>query len=289
MPATSAAQLGAGGATFRFDCLNVFATGPVDGPFPDALPMQRDVRIRFLARIAGTDGRGDSLLLLRESEVTPGGAVHEHDMPADVPMFEQLVDAEGRILRSSMGPAHVPGFNATPWGSGTHCVGCHAGHSALPVAASYKSGKYTNASPSARVTASGSAPGSSPRAVADRRTRGAAPEVAWIGATPGDSLSLEWRWPIEVREVVLYAVRHDRATRTDLTLGGCELTLLRQGREVGRRAVRGPLRPEGTRVAIDDVAVDELRVRPLAPRGRVAGIATTGLAEVETLARLVEE
>src|SRR5262249_37437097 len=36
-----------GGTTVRFDCLNVFANGPVDFPIPDAPAPGRDLHIRF--------------------------------------------------------------------------------------------------------------------------------------------------------------------------------------------------------------------------------------------------
>src|SRR5262249_991741 len=81
--------------TFRFDCLNVFANAPLDQPFPDGIAMQRNVKIRFYATLArpSTEG-GDTAVLVREAALSPSGGVHESDMPADVPMFEQLVDGE---------------------------------------------------------------------------------------------------------------------------------------------------------------------------------------------------
>jgi hypothetical protein len=47
-------------------------------------------------------------------------------------MFEQVVDRSGHVLMSASGPAHVAGFNASAPGE-RRCVGCHVGHSALPV------------------------------------------------------------------------------------------------------------------------------------------------------------
>jgi hypothetical protein len=134
LPLTRADQLERPVASFRFDCLNVFANAALDRPFPLAPPLQRDVRVRFYATLARPAALGgDTVVLVRESRVTPAGGVHEEDMPADTPMFEQLVDARGHVLRGARGPAHVPGLNFARFGSGTKCVGCHAGHSALPV------------------------------------------------------------------------------------------------------------------------------------------------------------
>jgi hypothetical protein len=50
-------------------------------------------------------------------------------------MFEQLVDADGRVLRSADGPAHVAGFNSGRAGATAACVGCHTGHSTIVVKA----------------------------------------------------------------------------------------------------------------------------------------------------------
>jgi hypothetical protein len=291
LPLTHVDQLHDLRNTFRFDCLNVFANAALDRPFPGAPRMQRNVRIRFFGVLARPAAQGgDSVVLVRESKVTPAGAVHEEDIPADTPLFEQLVDAEGRVLRSARGPAHVPGFNFGRFGSGTKCVGCHAGHSALPVPPSAGLAKWVNASPSADISATSEAPGTAGAvAVADRRTRGAADRVAWVSAGETDqTLRLRWRWPIEVQAVVLYAVRRDVHSGTDLQVGECELRFRRDGRELERKVVRGPLSPAGTRAECSSIRIDELEIIPSRVSGRVLHRPAVGLAEVETIARLLE-
>jgi len=289
VPHTQVAQLHDHVNTFRFDCLNVFATGPVDSRFPDAPPLEQGVRIRFYAALARPDARGgDTLVLVREAAVTASGAVHEDDMPADVPMFEQLVDKDGNVLRSATGPAHVPGFNFARLGSGTKCVGCHAGHSALPVPHNYTSATWVNASPSARVTASSVAPGTAaPRAAVDRRARGPRGEVAWEAVSDrGEWLRLEWDTPIEVRSVVLYACAANRAQGTDLRIERTAIDLYRAGRLVRTITHDGRLLARGSRVSIDPCEIDALAVRPLWASGSVGGRKAVALAEVETIARL---
>src|SRR5207244_13193790 len=136
--------------TFRFDCLNVFANAPLNAPIPDAPPLGQGLRIRFYATLSRPgSAAGDTVVLLREAPVDRDGAVHETELPADTPMFEQLIDAHGRVVRSASGPAHVPGFNSGRFGTGTKCVGCHIGHSVIPVARSAFEGSRFNASPSA--------------------------------------------------------------------------------------------------------------------------------------------
>jgi len=289
MPHVTVAQLHDHVNTFRFDCLNVFATGPVDSRFPDAPPLQQGVKIRFFAALSrpAADG-GDTLVLVREADVTASGGVHEDDMPADVPMFEQLVDKDGRILRSATGPAHVPGLNFARLGSGTKCVGCHAGHSAVEVPRNYSTASWVNASPSARVTASSRAPGSAdPRAAVDRRARGPVGEVAWEAAAREDEwLRLEWETPIEVRSVVLYACASNRAQGTDLRIERTAIRLFRRGRLVRTVVHDGRLASGGTQVNVDPCEVDALEVRPLVASGAVRGRRAVALAEVETIARL---
>ncbi len=275
--------------TFRFDCLNVFATGPVDSRFPDAPPLTKDVRIRFFATLSRPAAAGgDTLVLVREAPVSPTGGVHQDDMPADVPMFEQLVDRDGNVLRSAMGPAHVPGLNFARLGSGTRCIGCHAGHSALEVPLNYSSATWVNASPSARVTASSRAAGTAgPRAAVDRLTRGVAGRTAWIAASNRDEwLRLEWETPIEVRSVVLYALRLNRAQGTDVRIDRTEIRLLRDGRPVASVVHDGRLAASGTRVEFEPRVIDALEVRPLRVSGEVLGHRAAALAEIETDARL---
>ncbi len=292
LPVTSVERINDLTNTFRFDCLNVFANAGLDQPFPAAPAMQRGVRIRFYAALArpGVAG-GDSVVLVRESRVTPSGAVHEHEMPSDVPLFEQLVDERGRVLRTASGPAHVPGLNAGRFGTGTKCVGCHAGHSALPVPESAGLAKWVNASPSAEVTATSAAPGTAgPAAVADRRTLGPPKEVAWVGlSASGEWLRLDWKWPIEVKALVVYALRPDSATGTNLQVHECELVFLRNGREVDRRVLREPLSPGGTRVECNGVRVDAIEIHPLRVTGRVLHRPAVAIAEIETIARLAED
>ncbi|MEO6461549.1 MAG: hypothetical protein ABIP29_00555 [Candidatus Eisenbacteria bacterium] len=296
LPATTMAEVTRRDDTFRFDCLNVFATGPVDSPFPDAPRIGQDVRIRFYATLARPgSATGDSVVLVRESKIEPSGAVHEHDIPGDVPMFEQLVDGQGRVLRSPRGPAHVPGANFSRAGSGTKCIGCHSGHSALPAPRNNLEAKWFNASPSATVEVEASLPGSrSGAALVDRKARGPVLRTGWVAPLPAGGgrlpgARLEWPVSIEVRAVVLYAPQPDRKAGTDLEIRGATLTFWRGGVEVGRHVVVRTLRPEGTRIDFPPVRLDAITVVPTAARGRVEGQPAVALAEVETDARLIED
>jgi len=285
-----ARELMSGAHTFRFDCLNVFANGPLDAPMQDAPPPARGVRIRFFAALGDSSAPGgDRVVRVREAAVDSTGGVHETDLPGDVPMFEQLVGADGRVLMSAHGPAHVAGFNFARAGGGTKCVGCHAGHSAIPVPASYASAGWFNAAPAAVAYVSAAAPGSAgARALCDRRTRGEVDRVAWIadaGAAPDSEPAavarLAWGTSVEVREVVLYPLQAHAASARDVGPVAGEVVLLENGVPAGRFHVPagagGPIH-----VATSDLRADavEVRLRRGAGRKRVA------LAEIETIARL---
>jgi hypothetical protein len=107
---------------FRYANEDVFSGR--DGPARTA-----DARLRVFAALArpGADG-GDSVALIREAPIGSLGRI-DLELPAGVPLFEQLVDGNGRPLSGPLGPAHVAGFNAGPPGGVAACTGCHLGHS----------------------------------------------------------------------------------------------------------------------------------------------------------------
>lgn len=278
--------------TFRFDCLNVFTNAAVDRPFPDAPPPQKGLRIRFFAVLSRPhEAGGDTLVLVREAPLDDNGSVHEHDLPADTPMFEQLVDRDGRVLESTAGPSHVPGYNFARFGTGTKCVGCHTGHSALEGPVNYAQAAPFNAAPGAEVTASSLAPGcASARGAVDRRTLGRPSEVAWVAASAGDEkIRLSWRTLIDLQAVVLYAVKTSPKEGTDLRTLESELVLFRDGLELRRVTINAELQPGGTRVEFEPLRIDALEYRPRRTTGRVEGQNVAGLGEIEVVATLTPD
>jgi len=278
-----------GTTTFRFDCLNVFTNAAVDAAVPDAPPLQRGLRIRFFSVVTRPQAAGgDSLVFLREVPIDASGAVHVDDILADAPAFEQLVDSEGRVVRSPRGPAHVAGFNFGRLGAGTKCVGCHTGHSTIPVPTNNWRAKWFNAAPSAEVTATSAA--GNPRAAVDRRTRGPAEQVAWVaGSTRGERIRLSWRTPVEVRAVVLYSVHSEPSEGTNQRIRETELDFLREGVSVKHLRIRRDLSPKGTRIDCEPVLVDAIEIAPTRVTGLVGRRPVLALAEIEAIARLLED
>jgi hypothetical protein len=278
--------------TARFDCLNIFANGPVDSPIPGAILARRDARIRFFGAVPRPGRPGeDSLVVVGEAQVTPQGRVAVERAPADVPLFEQVTDAAGNVLRSANGPAHVQGFNFTRPGAGTKCVGCHMGHSAIEVPASGAMAEYVNLSPSATVTASSERSGSTgAAAIADRRTRGTTEQVSWLsGQRKHQWIRLAWPYAVEGRAVVLYAVRGGSRTKGLVPVRRGELVLSKGGREVRRIAIDRALSPDGTSVKLENDLFDALEFRITEGGKKLHGRPADGLAEIETIARLAWE
>jgi hypothetical protein len=228
---------------------------------------------------------------VREVPVGPRGQIDESGLPADVPMFEQVVDSEGRIVTSPQGgrmkAAHVAGANIGSPPYVARCVGCHVGHSTLVRDEPLRQPEWFNASTSARVEGTSVAEGSAFRGVVDRATRGPARDVAWIAAGGGgEGVRLTWTIPIEIGAVVLYNVRPDGAAGTDLVVTSSEVIVRRAGVIVDRRHFAGRLSPDGTRLELTGRPADEIEVRVTSVQGRVEGRDLAALAEVETVARL---
>src|SRR4029079_12107691 len=96
-------------------------------------------------------------------------------------------------------------------GSGTKCVGCHEGHSGLPVPKNNIDAKWFDAATSARVTVSSRAEGAGdPQALVDRRAKGPVQRTGWVArAREGQTARLEWPGAIEAKAFVLYSPTPD--------------------------------------------------------------------------------
>lgn len=275
--------------TFRFDCMNVFLNGDVDQPIPDAPKIAQGAKIRvFLNSQRRHAETLDAAIFLKEVPVFYGGGIHFSDSPADVPLFEQLVDAHDRVLETSSGRlAHVSGYNYERMGSGTKCAGCHIGHTLLTVPINGAVAEWFNAAPSAEVTASSFLPGFQPSRIVDRQARTGGDTVAWVaGEGEGAWVRLTWPMPVEIREVVLYNIGTDKNRGTSVAVSSCDLQFLRNGQVVTTRAVDEKLASNGTRVAFDPVGVDALQIVIRKSKGTFRKQTMTGLAEVETIVRL---
>lgn len=280
--------------SFRFDCLNIFTNGAVDEPMPDAPKITKGAKIRFFINPQRLNVKEpDRPILIKTVDVFPRGGVHEPDVPADVSLFEQVVDSLGRVLETpSRSFAHVTGMNYERIGGGTKCVGCHVGHSVLTVPVNGSLAEWFNASTSAKVSASSSFIDANgrhfpPEKVVDRQARTGGDTVTWVaGEGEGASIGLSWDIPLEVRELVLYGIPRDQKSGTTIQVKKSEIFLYWNSKEVGRSTSSEAIRPEGTRIAISPTQVDSIRVVVTQFFGTVFGRHLAGWAEIETIARI---
>ena len=279
---------------FRFDCMNIFTNGAVDEPMPDAPRMTVGAKIRFFMNSQRQNPRTlDPSILIKTVDVFPQGGVHEPDVPADVPLFEQVVDSAGKVLRTpSGGFAHVTGMNYERIGGGTQCVGCHAGHSVLTVPINATLAEWFNAATSARVTGSSfyvNKDGRTfvPQRIVDRQARTGGDSVIWVSNEgEGSYVLLAWDIPIEVREFVLYGISPDPEAGTNIHVQDTEISLYYEGREVGKITSTGRIQPRGTHVSLSRTLIDSAKIVVTKFFGTIYHRRVAGLAEAETIAKI---
>jgi len=279
---------------FRFDCMNIFTNGAVDEPMPDAPRIVTGAQIRFFLNSQRQNPRyPDPSILIKTVSVFPNGSVHEPGLPADVPLFEQVVDSSRKVLQTSSGGfAHVTGMNYERMGGGTKCVGCHAGHSMITVPINGSLSEWFNAATSAQVTASSffvNKRGTvfSPQRVVDRQAKTGGDSVIWV-ANEGEGafLSMKWSIPIDLREVVLYGISPNPRKGTNIRVQVSKIFLYYDSREVGVIKSTNWIQPEGTRISLPVTQIDSAKIVITKLAGVVYHRHLAGLAEVETLAKI---
>jgi hypothetical protein len=280
---------------FRFDCANTFTNAEVDQPVSDAPPITKYASIKFFINPQRKNSLGlDTPILLDQRPVQYSGTISLDFAPGDVSMFEQVVDSAGKVISGSNGQiAHVQGLNYGRSGTGTKCVGCHAGHTTITVPITVGEAGFFNTSTSAHVTQSSfwyisdslQYPGSK---VIDRRARNDSLKVNWIaGGANNEFVQLDWDVPIDVRRVLLYNIRPNPSTNTNIQVTDCEIFCYLQGTEVAHVPSTGVLSVNGSRYDIPNIPkIDRLKVIVKSFTGLAGGQPFAGLAEVETNARI---
>ena len=233
---------------FRLRLPEWYQSGPVDAPSRTPLPSAERPNSLF-ATLSRPEATGETRWCCCGNRGHRGRSGARARTASRTPMFEQLVDSQGHVLRSSHGPAPVSGLNSGRFATGTKCVGCHLGHSALAVPDNYHTGARFNAAPSARVVASSVAAGTvGARAAVDRRARGPADRVAWVAAgADREAIRLSWQWPIELDSLVLYSPYPTGLEEPTSASGNVKSWAGPIGREVGRPRAAMALSPAGTR------------------------------------------
>lgn len=282
--------------TFTFDAMNVYANGPVDMDIVHAPAVGSAASIRFFIdhqrTSPGSFPNLDWPILLGEKAVSPQGAVVE-TAPAHVPLFEQLRSAAGTVpLTPPSGAAHVTGMNFGRVGTVARCVGCHAGHTMIPLPANHEAAKWSNLAPGAAVTVSSSQDPNQNRGLVDRRVMNGEIWRYWHShpsqPANGQWVRLSFPAPISVREVKLYNPRFGDEAGSTLQVHSATVRLYSDvagTQEVASQTVTTNLAVSGTPVSFADVRARAVRVEIHDITGTYYGMAVASLAEVEVIAK----
>lgn len=287
--------------TFTFDALNVFFNAPVDAPIVSAVGIGQAASIRFYAdpqRVqTGSNERMDWPILLGELAVNPDGSVNPTQAPANIPLFEQLRSAQPAYTvpltgRGTVrgGAAHVAGLNFGRSGAVEKCVGCHAGHTMIPVPATREAAQWTNLAPGATVRWSSMEPSLNASIAADglvdRRAHTGGTVDYWRSdpSQPVTSqwVELEFPVPIRVRTVRLWDPRTESNVST--RVNSARVRLYDQGTTAVGDSTTGVLSENGTDVGFSDVVARRVRVDFLNVQGTFYGKSHASLAEIEVIA-----
>jgi hypothetical protein len=284
--------------TFTFDALNVYANAPVDTDMVSAPAVGSARAIRFFIdhqrTSPGSFPNLDWPILLAELPVRPDGAVRNEHAPADLPLFEQLRSPADEVPitwgpTGPLGASHVAGMNFGRPGTTARCVGCHSGHSMIPVPAEADAASWSNLAPGAHVTVSSTREPQLAAGLIDRRARKARPDHIW-SSRPGTLartqwVQLEFPVPVDVRTVRLYAPERSDQVPSTLEIPAVLVRLLGRDRrsELARRR-SGPLAAQGTEVHFNDVLAQVVRIEFSDTRGVFLN-SQAALTEVEVIAR----
>jgi hypothetical protein len=271
--------------TFVFDALNVYFNGPVDMPIVNAPTVGSAVKMRFFAdyqrRPLNSDMTLNYPVLMTELPVPASGAVR-HTAPANVSLFEDMRTSTQALPLTTLdgrpnGGAYVTGFNYGRPGTTVRCVGCHAGHTQIPVPATAEEARWTNLAPGARVTAS-STSGAGAGNLVNRRALREGVGEHWRsqqGLTTGQSVDLEFPVSVIVRTVRLYGSSDGTLVRRATVRVFSDTA---RSNQIGQ-AEGADIARTGTNVAFADLTARVVRVTFDSVQGTAAS-----LAEIEVIA-----
>lgn len=287
--------------TFTFDCRNIYFNAPVDVPIISA-PAVGDIHsVRFFASPLMNQQFGsvealDFPLLYNEIDVDPFGRVLEKDAPANVPLFEQARSslATGyHIPRTGGGimdgATQVMGFNYGRPGQQVTCVGCHNGHSMIPVPEDPEELLFTNLAPGALITASSAM--NAPGYAIDRKNF-TSEGKHWFSPEFEDPdkqwLRLQWRVPIWARKIVL----HNVPAGWDLQVHSCRVTLYSDKdltQEIYALTLTQDLSDQGTTITLpDDLNIQSMQLEFLDCEGGIYHWDCAAIGDIEVVASHIE-
>lgn len=281
--------------TFIFNALNVYGNGPVDMDIVNAPAVGSAAKIRFFIdhqrQSPGSFPHIDWPILLAELPISPAGAVQNPAAPANVPLFEQIRAPNNTVpLTGDSGAAHVAGMNYGRPGENARCIGCHAGHSMIPLPANDADAQWSNLAPGATVIVSSSRDPKYNTGVNDRRVMKGEIWRYWTSA-PGQQanqwVKLVFPVPVTVRAVRLYNPRQGDEANSTLQVQSTTVRLFSDAAGTNEVAAQstGPLSVAGTTVNFPDVRARVVMVNITGMTGTFYGARVASIAEIEVIAR----
>ncbi len=229
--------------------------------------------------------------------ISPQGAVRNDAAPANVPLFEQIRDknnkvpitssGEGGTNLNGSGATHVAGMNYGRPGEVSKCIGCHAGHSMIPVPANPADAVWSNLAPGATVAVSSSRDKNYNTGVIDRRVMKGEIWKYWT-ATGSQNQWVELRFPLPVvvRTVRLYNPRQGDEANSSLQVKSTNVKLLNSSGAQVAAKTSAQLAISGTDVSFADVTATTVRVEITGMSGTFYGGQVASIAEIEVISKV---
>ncbi|MBK8847212.1 MAG: T9SS type A sorting domain-containing protein [Bacteroidetes bacterium] len=286
---------------FTFNCLNVYTNGNVDEEITTGVPFGDAGSIKFFINHQRTrknsNPEQDFPIQLAEVTIPASGKIVKTNLPADQPLFEQLrtPSSKGYVVPSTGAPypnstAHVAGMNYGRPGETVTCVGCHRGHSMLPIP-SAADAPYTNIAPGAAVTVSNTANAYFINFINDRKAQKAFAEGDyWI--TQLNLITSEWvRFgydiPAKIRSVRIFNIPAGGVGNSSLQITKVQVRVYANKNATGSYTqviFNQVISPNGTNLLMGNNAIGKcVEVKILAISGTYNGFPRTGLAEIEVI------
>lgn len=284
--------------SFLFDARNVYANGPVDMDIVSAPPVGSATTIRFFVdhqrTSPGSFPNLDWPILLGAAPLPADGAIQAL-APAHLPLFEQLRGPAGVPLTRGpngvSGAAHVAGMNYGRPGTVASCVGCHAGHTLIPLPPTPEAALWSNLAPGAAVSVSSTRDAARNGGLTDRRVL--AGEI-WRYWSSSDAQPQSGQWvrltfpvPVAVRAVRLYNPRFGDEANASIQVDQATVRLYADaaGSQLVASAPAAALAVAGTTVPFADVPARVVEVVLDDVSGTFYGMDVAALAEIEVVAK----
>jgi hypothetical protein len=298
LPPSAAGPYDADG-TFTFDALNVYGNAPIDTDIVNAPGVGSAATIRFFIdhqrTSPGSFPNLDWPIQLDELPVNADGSTRNSTAPANVPLFEQLRSALGLVPLTrgpygKQGAAHVAGMNFGRPGTVARCIGCHIGHSMIPVPANPADAVWTNLAPGAQIAVSSTRDANQNGGLTDRRVMKGENWRYWTsasGQTVNQWVKLTFPVPITVREVRLYNPRFggEASSSVQVLSTAVQVCADTDCTIISSVGSTGNLSVSGTPVSFAEVPARAVLVNITGVTGTFYGMQVASLAEIEVIGK----